>query len=188
MLFTGPPGHGKSTVAFLLAAAWARAGGEAVYYPYEEGPGRVRRLAERIGAGTARVFIGFDSFATGAAAAAGPLLVVVDSLQAAVELGHIPSLTAGVVRAQDLRAERDATVVLIGHVTKEDKTAGPRALEHQVDVLLNLSCVDEVGRPLSPAVDPLALATVRRVFRIGPKNRVGPASVHVFPTWPPRLG
>jgi DNA repair protein RadA/Sms len=164
----GEPGVGKSTLLLDVAARAARRGRRVLYATGEESLGQVRLRAERIGAVAPGLLL--CAHATvgevlGQVAAAAPDLLVLDSVQTltAPEVEGGPGGVAQVrAVAGALIAEakaRDMAVLLVGHVTKDGSVAGPRTLEHLVDVV----CQFEGERHTS-----------LRMLR-ATKNRYGPA-------------
>ena len=141
-LLGGEPGIGKSTLLLQLLAA---IDGPTLYVSAEESAHQVRLRAERLDAMSPTLWLHSETsmpHIVEAIAETTPRVVVVDSIQAV----HDPSLSSppgsmGQVRgcASQLVAiakERNVTIVLVGHVTKEGGLAGPRALEHLVDTVL----------------------------------------------------
>ncbi|MBK0421564.1 DNA repair protein RadA [Leucobacter sp. CSA2] len=144
ILFSGEPGVGKSTL-LLDAAARAAEGGERVLYASgEESTGQIRMRAERTGALHDTLFLASETdLATvlGHIEAVDPALVIVDSVQtlASDQIDGAPGGPSQVreVAAALIRAakQRGTPVILVGHVTKDGSVAGPRLLEHLVDVV-----------------------------------------------------
>jgi DNA repair protein RadA/Sms len=143
VLLGGEPGVGKSS---LTAAMLARLGRErkVLLVTGEESPAQVRLRAERLGA-TDGVSVLAETELDAVCAtieAEAPDVCVVDSVQTlwAEEIGSAPGSVAQVREAASrllrLAKSRGITIVLIGHVTKEGTVAGPRVLEHLVDVTL----------------------------------------------------
>ncbi|MCU0482950.1 MAG: DNA repair protein RadA [Chloroflexi bacterium] len=150
VLLGGEPGIGKSTL-LLQAAAGATASGGVLYATGEESAGQVRLRAERLGLLAGTPGEGIAVLAENevgrvveAARAARPLLLVVDSIQAATldELdgpaGSVGQVRESALRYQELAKTEGIVVVLVGHVTKEGSLAGPKTLEHLVDAVLSL--------------------------------------------------
>ncbi len=129
-LLGGEPGIGKSTLLLQLLAGWS---GPTLYVTAEESAQQVKR---RLHAETSLPHI-LDAIER-----IRPELVVIDSIQTVSDpsLGSLPG-SVGQVRgcAQRLvneAKERDVSIVLVGHVTKDGGLAGPRVLEHVVDTVL----------------------------------------------------
>ncbi len=144
VLLAGEPGVGKSTL--VLQVALSLSGDHDVLLVCgEEAPAQVRARAARLGAvpDTIRTMADPQLGAVlGALDAEKPSILVVDSIQTIFD-PDIPSAPGSVSQVRECgarlaRAARDrgVTVVLVGHVTKEGAVAGPRVLEHLVDVVL----------------------------------------------------
>lgn len=169
VLVAGEPGVGKSTLLLDVAQQWA-AGNDspALVVSGEESASQVRLRAERIGALHERLYLAAE---TDLAAVLGhldsvkPGLLVLDSVQT-VSVPGTDGVPGGVTQVRAVAAaliavakERGIATVLVGHVTKDGQVAGPRVLEHLVDVVLQFE-----GERHS---------TLRLVR--GVKNRFGPA-------------
>ncbi len=146
LLVGGDPGVGKSTLILQALAAYARAGGNAVYISGEEAMAQVRLRAARMGLGDAPVALGSatgveDILAT-LELGMPPGIVAIDSIQTiwTSALDAAPGTIAQVRTASfDLvryAKSSGAALLLIGHVTKEGQIAGPKAVEHLVDAVL----------------------------------------------------
>ncbi len=146
-LLGGEPGAGKSTLLLQAAAALAGAGRTVLYVSAEESPGQVRLRAERLGACAPRLLLAGETdvpAVLGLVEAHGPDVLVVDSIQT-VRDPHVPGTAGGVSQVREcagtiVRAakQRDMATLLVGHVTKDGSLAGPRVLEHLVDVVLEV--------------------------------------------------
>ncbi|MEJ2861126.1 DNA repair protein RadA [Actinomycetospora flava] len=146
VLLAGEPGVGKSTLLLEVAARRARSGATVLYVTGEESAGQVRLRAERTGGLAPHLFLSATGDLEEVAAhveAVDPELLVVDSVQtvgtATAEgtpggVSQVRTVTTALVA---LAKQRDLPVVLIGHVTKDGAVAGPRTLEHLVDVVLS---------------------------------------------------
>ena len=159
VLLGGEPGIGKSTLLLQVAAGIARGvpagsttlSGEVLYATGEESTAQVRLRAVRLGLTTGAAADAIRVVAetevgriVELARSARPGLLVVDSVQtvASAELDGAPG-TVGQVRESTLRLMELAKaegipVVLVGHVTKDGTLAGPKTLEHLVDVVLSI--------------------------------------------------
>lgn len=147
VLLGGEPGVGKSTL--LLQAAGTLAGQQrrVLVATAEESADQVGLRAQRLGITSNDVLLFPDhdvDAVLSAAEEAKPELLVVDSIQTVgvAELGSAPGSVAQ-VRESAARLIRFAKTqgvptVLVGHVTKEGSLAGPKLLEHMVDVVLSL--------------------------------------------------
>jgi DNA repair protein RadA/Sms len=153
VLLGGEPGIGKSTLLMQVAAGIvARAeGGTVLYATGEESVAQVRLRARRLGLASGPIGNAIrvvDATEVGGIAtlarAERPALLVVDSVQTIVsEQLDGPPGSVGQVREATLRLTEVAKVegipvVLVGHVTKDGTLAGPKTLEHLVDVVLGL--------------------------------------------------
>jgi DNA repair protein RadA/Sms len=146
LLVGGDPGIGKSTLILQAMAAYAKAGGRAVYISGEEAMAQVRLRAARMELGEAPVALGSatcveDILAT-LEAGPPPGIVAIDSIQTiwTSALEAAPGTIAQVRTASfDLvryAKSTGAAVILVGHVTKDGQIAGPKAVEHLVDAVL----------------------------------------------------
>ena len=145
VLLAGEPGVGKSTLTLQIAMALGTTT-EILLVCGEEAPQQVKARAERLGT----IPMGVETLADPrlpavlqAIEGAGSSIVIVDSIQTIFD-PDIPSAPGSVSQVREcgarlVRAARDrgVTVVLVGHVTKEGVVAGPRVLEHLVDVVLS---------------------------------------------------
>jgi DNA repair protein RadA/Sms len=161
-LLAGDPGVGKSTLLLEVAHRWAQAGRRALYLSGEESAGQIRLRAERTRCTHDEVYLAAESdlqMALGHIDAVQPSLVVVDSVQT-MSTTETDGVTGGVTQALTMAAKTSGVaMILVGHVTKDGAIAGPRSLEHLVDVVLHFE-----GDRMS------ALRMVR-----GVKNRFGAA-------------
>jgi DNA repair protein RadA/Sms len=165
-LLAGEPGVGKSTLLLEVAHRWALARRRALYISAEESAGQVRMRAERTDCTHSEVFLAAESdvyAVLGHIDAVKPSLVIVDSVQT-MSANDFDGVIGGVTQVKAITAiltaaakSTDVAMVLVGHVTKDGAIAGPRSLEHLVDVVLHFE-----GDPNS------TLRTVR-----GVKNRFG---------------
>ena len=144
-LLTGQPGIGKSTLLMQICAFIAKEH-NVLYISGEESAGQVKLRAVRLGAESDK--LSFASSTSGNDIAktieSGDFeFVVVDSIQT-LSLAEISSAPGGVSQVTNcgnliIRAVKatDTAVVIVGHVTKEGTLAGPKVLEHLVDVVVN---------------------------------------------------
>ncbi len=145
VLVAGEPGVGKSTLLLDVAARAARAGRSTLYVTGEESAAQVRLRAERIEAMAADLFLVAETDLATVLAhldTLAPALVVVDSVQTLAS-AEVEGAAGGVTQVREVAAAliaaakaRGVTVLLVGHVTKDGSIAGPRLLEHLVDVVL----------------------------------------------------
>jgi DNA repair protein RadA/Sms len=145
VLLGGEPGIGKSTLCLQLAAHVAAAHGPVLYVSGEESLEQVRLRAARLGAlpeGLLAIAETRVEALAGPWQEAKPRLVLVDSVQT-LRSERVESAPGSVAQVRESAALLAATakaqgapLVLVGHVTKDGALAGPRVLEHLVDVVL----------------------------------------------------
>lgn len=171
-LLSGEPGVGKSTMLLEVAARAARQGQRVLYVTAEETAAQVRLRAERtdtIAPGLLLVAETDLASVLGHIEACEPQLLILDSVQtvASAEVDGQPGNVSQVreVAACLVRAakQREMSAVLVGHVTKEGGVAGPRTLEHLVDVVCHFE--GDVGSRLR------LLRALKN--RFGPTDEVG---------------
>lgn len=147
VLLAGEPGVGKSTLLLDVVHKWAeRRQGRALYVTGEESAGQVRLRAERTATLHEDVLLAAESdLATivGHVDQTAPTLLVVDSVQTMLAT-DAEGVTGGTTQVRavtsaltTLAKTRGIAVLLAGHVTKDGAVAGPRTLEHLVDVVLH---------------------------------------------------
>ncbi|WP_030415810.1 DNA repair protein RadA [Streptomyces sp. NRRL S-1448] len=146
VLLAGEPGVGKSTLLLDAAAKSASAAHPTLYVTGEESASQVRLRADRIGALDDHLYLAAEtdlSAVLGHLDTVKPSLLILDSVQtvASPEIDGAPGGMAQVreVAGALIRAskERGMSTLLVGHVTKDGAIAGPRLLEHLVDVVLH---------------------------------------------------
>ncbi|HKD98142.1 MAG TPA: DNA repair protein RadA [Micromonosporaceae bacterium] len=147
VLLAGEPGVGKSTLLLDVAQQWAASGDSpSLVISGEESTSQVRLRAERLGALHDRLFLAAETdleAVLGHLEAVRPGLLVIDSVQT-ISAPGTEGVAGGVTQVRAVTAalvavakERGIATVLVGHVTKDGNVAGPRVLEHLVDVVLN---------------------------------------------------
>lgn len=175
VLMAGEPGIGKSTLLLETASNVARGGngaGKVLYISGEESLAQVRMRARRIGAADPNLLIASTtdlSTALGLIERTKPRLVIADSVQT-IYAADVDGIPGGSTQVREVAtalidaAKRDGTpILLVGHVTKDGSIAGPRTLEHLVDVVCQFE-----GEPQT------ALRLLRSVKnRFGPTDEVG---------------
>ncbi|MCB2224859.1 MAG: DNA repair protein RadA [Actinobacteria bacterium] len=147
VLVGGEPGVGKSTLLLQAAGVLAAGGGTALVATAEESAGQVGIRARRLGVADERVLLAAERDVDAiieAARATRPALLVVDSIQT-VGVAEVGGAPGGVAQVRESAArlihfakESGTPVVLVGHITKDGGIAGPKLLEHAVDVVLYL--------------------------------------------------
>jgi DNA repair protein RadA/Sms len=144
VLLAGEPGIGKSTLALQIAGALGSRAA-ILYVTGEESPEQLRLRAERLAAVPKDLLVLAETRAESIAevwADRAPSVVVVDSIQT-LRTGRVESAPGSVAQVRECAAElaaiaksRNTALILVGHVTKEGTVAGPRVLEHLVDVVI----------------------------------------------------
>lgn len=140
-LLAGEPGAGKSTLALQAAGGLERAGAKTLLVCGEESVGQVAARARRLGGIATTQALPATDLATIQSHAARYDVVIVDSIQTVsdAELGGEPGSVTQVRGCASSLArqarESDIALLLVGHVTKDGAIAGPRVLEHLVDVV-----------------------------------------------------
>lgn len=146
VLVAGQPGIGKSTLLMQLAANVA-AGVPVLYVSGEESAGQVKVRATRLGAEHKSLDLVSSTSADDVAATiktGNYKLVIVDSVQTMAmdalssAAGSVSQITNSANLLTQAAKASDTALLLVGHVTKEGSIAGPKVLEHMVDVVLNL--------------------------------------------------
>ncbi|MGM1065099.1 DNA repair protein RadA [Saccharothrix sp. Mg75] len=145
VLLAGEPGVGKSTLLLEVAHQWALAGSRCLYVTGEESAGQVRLRADRTGNLHDEIYLAAESDISavlGQVDVVKPGMLIVDSVQtmsspsvdgAPGGVSQVRAVTSGLIA---VAKERGLPIVLVGHVTKDGSVAGPRVLEHLVDVVL----------------------------------------------------
>jgi DNA repair protein RadA/Sms len=147
LLLAGEPGVGKSTLLLEVAHHYARREGRpALIVTGEESTAQVRMRAERTGAIDPGLYLAAENDLSAVLTHVdhvSPGLLVIDSIQtitsSAVDsgAGGVTQIRAAAGALISLAKQRGIATVLVGHVTKDGAVAGPRALEHLVDVVLH---------------------------------------------------
>ncbi|MFD9942028.1 DNA repair protein RadA [Nonomuraea sp. NPDC059023] len=176
ILLAGEPGIGKSTLLLEAAASIAQRA-TVLYVTGEESAAQVRLRADRIGALRDNLYLAAETELSALVThveKVQPRFLVVDSVQT-ISSAQSTGVPGGVTQVREVAAnlvrlakERNMATVLVGHVTKDGSIAGPRTLEHLVDVVLNFEG-DRHSR----------LRLVRAVKnRFGPTDEVGCFDLH----------
>ena len=146
VLLAGEPGVGKSTLLLEVAAQTARLGLRTLYVTGEESAAQVRLRADRTRGVHHDLYLAAETD-LGAVLThidqVAPQLLVVDSVQT-IGAADVDGVPGGVTQVKEVAAAlirvaktRNIATVLVGHVTKDGSIAGPRVLEHLVDVVLH---------------------------------------------------
>jgi DNA repair protein RadA/Sms len=146
MLLSGDPGIGKSTLVLQIAASLAQTQ-SVLYVSGEESAAQIKLRADRLGVGTSHLDLLAETDIDTIAATLEQgqyQFVIIDSIQtmATTSLtsspGTVGQITASTQVLQAIAKRRHIATLIIGHVTKEGNIAGPKILEHLVDVVLYL--------------------------------------------------
>jgi len=145
-LLGGEPGIGKSTLLLQIASALGAAGANVVYVAGEESPEQIALRAARLSlAGDGVTLVSETNVDALLHSLNGipPGLLLVDSIQtlrtdATSSAGSIAQVRECGARLVEWGRRRGVSIIMTGHVTKDGAIAGPRVLEHAVDVVLYL--------------------------------------------------
>jgi DNA repair protein RadA/Sms len=146
VLIAGEPGVGKSTLLLEVAAQSARTGLRTLYVTGEESASQVRLRADRCRGVHHELYLAAETD-LGAVLShineVQPQLLVVDSVQT-ISANDVEGVPGGVTQVKEVAAAlvrtaktRNIATLMVGHVTKDGTIAGPRVLEHLVDVVLH---------------------------------------------------
>ncbi len=146
VLLAGEPGVGKSTLLLEVASCTARSGLRVLYVTGEESASQVRLRADRTSAVHDELFLAAETDLGAILShveAVRPQLLVVDSVQTIGAAG-VEGVPGGVTQVKEVAAAlvrvaktQNIATMIVGHVTKDGSIAGPRVLEHLVDVVLH---------------------------------------------------
>ncbi len=144
VLLAGEPGVGKSTLLLDVAGRSARTSANVLYVTGEESAGQVRLRADRIGAVEPELKLAAETDLGSVLAhieQVKPSLLMVDSIQA-IASAQVDGTPGGVSQVREVASaliqaakRQGIPTVLVGHVTKDGSVAGPRIVEHLVDVV-----------------------------------------------------
>ncbi|BDZ48837.1 DNA repair protein RadA [Frondihabitans sucicola] len=145
ILLSGEPGVGKSTLLLEVASRAAASGARVLYVTAEESASQVRLRAQRTGAMHPNLFLAAEvdlGVILGQIEQTSPTLLIVDSVQT-VSSSASDGIAGGPSQVREVAStltrvskDRNLPILLVGHVTKDGSIAGPRLLEHLVDVVL----------------------------------------------------
>jgi DNA repair protein RadA/Sms len=146
VLLAGEPGVGKSTMLLEVAAAWAREGRRTLYVTGEESAAQVRMRADRTDAVQQSLYLAAETDLAAVmthVSQVQPSLLIVDSVQT-IASSSVDGSAGGITQVREVAASLTQVakrsgipIILVGHVTKDGSIAGPRVLEHMVDVVLS---------------------------------------------------
>ena len=144
-LLAGEPGVGKSTLLLEVAAKWAQHGERTLYVTGEESAAQVKLRATRTGTLADELYLAAETdlgTVLGHIEEVEPSLLVVDSVQT-IGTAQADGSPGGVTQVREITGalvrvakRRGMAVIIVGHVTKDGSIAGPRFMEHLVDVVL----------------------------------------------------
>jgi len=145
ILLGGDPGIGKSTLLLQVAGAVSSAGHRVLYVSGEESPHQIKLRADRLGVRNNELYVypqtNLETLEE-QMAKVNPSLVVVDSIQTmylpdiSSAPGSISQVRGCTARLMQLAKKQAVSIFVVGHVTKEGMIAGPKVMEHMVDVVL----------------------------------------------------
>lgn len=144
MLLGGDPGIGKSTLVLQIADQLKQ---PVLYVSAEESAQQIKIRLERLHLkGEQVIFLAEDNveIIIKTALKERPSLIIIDSIQTIytsdsdAEPGNVSQLKACCVKFLEIAKKENIPVILVGHVTKDGQVAGPKTLEHLVDVVLYL--------------------------------------------------
>ncbi|MDA3061739.1 MULTISPECIES: DNA repair protein RadA [unclassified Campylobacter] len=145
VLIGGSPGIGKSTLLLKIAANLASPNSPALYVSGEESASQIKMRADRLGAINKNLFLLTEinlNTILDEISSKNYKSVIIDSIQTLYS-DKISSAPGSVTQVREitfelmrLAKERGISIFIIGHITKEGSIAGPRILEHMVDVVL----------------------------------------------------
>jgi len=144
VLIGGEPGVGKSTLVLEVSGALSRKGKKILYYSGEESAVQVKLRANRLGVDSDDIFLltmGTLEDLKGSVEELKPHFLIIDSIQtinsqAAPSIsGSISSMRYVTSEIIDMAKTNNISVFIIGHITKDGQIAGPKSLEHMVDVV-----------------------------------------------------
>ncbi len=146
VLLAGEPGVGKSTLLLEVAAQTARSGLRTLYVTGEESASQVRLRADRTNGVHELLYLAAETDLGAVLSHVNevrPQLLVVDSVQT-IGAADVDGVPGGVTQVKEVAAAlvrvaktQNIATVMVGHVTKDGSIAGPRVLEHLVDVVLH---------------------------------------------------
>jgi len=145
LLLAGEPGVGKSTLVLTIAGKISMQGKKVLYISAEESSNQVKMRAERLGIVSENLYILSTTemtFVRDALEKLKPHFVMVDSIQTIFD-PELPTTPGSVTQVREnagfflnYAKTRGCSIFLVGHITKEGIIAGPKVLEHVVDVVL----------------------------------------------------
>jgi len=145
ILLAGDPGIGKSTLLLQTGANISKNNKKVLYVSAEESASQIKLRAERLGVNSSGLYLYTQTSIEAikhAIAELSPDILIIDSIQA-VYTPEITSSPGSVSQIRectsiltDIAKNKNITVIVVGHVTKEGSIAGPKVLEHMVDTVI----------------------------------------------------
>ena len=145
VLVGGDPGIGKSTILLQMCKNLTNKDVPILYVSGEESMSQIKMRAERIGKMSKEMMLLCDNDMDNVESAiqkCNPEVVIIDSIQTIVssEVGSAPGTVTQVrevtARLMKIAKQKNISIFIVGHVTKEGTVAGPRTLEHMVDSVI----------------------------------------------------
>jgi len=145
VLLGGDPGIGKSTLLLQVADSIAQQGKTVLYLSGEESAGQIRLRAQRLGVNNSAIYFLNEQnidLLKDYLQELNPDLIIIDSIQTVYSEGlssipgSVSQLRECTAQIMDLAKKSDRVFFLVGHVTKDGALAGPKVLEHMVDVVI----------------------------------------------------
>lgn len=146
ILLAGEPGIGKSTILAMVSQSIASSGMKTLYVSGEESVEQIAMRSKRVGADSDNLFIASEvdlAVVLGHIDEQQPEFLIVDSIQTiasseiASRMGSVGQVNEVTTVLQRKAKELGIPAIFIGHVTKSGEIAGPRTVEHLVDVILH---------------------------------------------------
>ena len=145
ILLGGDPGIGKSTLLLQVAHSIAGTGQKVIYLSGEESLKQIRLRSIRMGINSDHIYLVNEpdiDYLGNYVDELDPGIIIIDSIQTVFtrEISSVPGsvsqLRETTARLMDLAKKKEIAVFLVGHVTKDGALAGPKVLEHIVDVVI----------------------------------------------------
>lgn len=146
ILLAGDPGIGKSTLVLQTAKAIADAGKKVLYICAEESSGQIKLRAERLNVNSKLIYVYSQTDVENIKSQIEkiqPDFLIIDSIQAvfvreiSTGAGSVSQIRECTNVFTEIAKNKNITTIIIGHVTKDGNIAGPKVLEHMVDVVLH---------------------------------------------------
>lgn len=145
ILIAGDPGIGKSTLLLQMGGELSKSGKKILYVSAEESSSQVKLRSDRLGVNTDNLYIYANTnfeLIKKHVLDQHPEVVVIDSIQAIYSesvqssAGSVSQIRECCNELMRIAKQKNITIVVVGHVTKEGNIAGPKVLEHMVDTVI----------------------------------------------------